>query len=182
MTAQSYQRFTPDADVKLEPSIWCQLYDVHILDPDGWRGANHKRWTVEITLEEFIERVNQSTAKGHENLPILVREKNMALNEDRPSTTKEYIMAETQTTTNTESAEKVEKVKVSFRDRAHNFSAKHPRVRKAGVLIAAAATGFVGHKVLNERAVVKKEDLPTLALDADGSVTSVHATPPSQEA
>lgn len=47
-----------------QPSHWEGVYDVHVLDPDGWRrGAplGERDWTDPITSREFLERASIST-------------------------------------------------------------------------------------------------------------------------
>jgi hypothetical protein len=42
---------------------WCQLFDVQVLDPDGWDRSDFQRsWNEQITLTEFKRRLMVSTA------------------------------------------------------------------------------------------------------------------------
>jgi hypothetical protein len=43
------------------PDEWEELTAIHVLDPDGWRGANGKDWYIPITREEFHRRALYST-------------------------------------------------------------------------------------------------------------------------
>lgn len=48
---------------RLTPEGWCGRYGFDIADPDGWRGPDDPAWEEPITLEEFIPRLNRSTAR-----------------------------------------------------------------------------------------------------------------------
>ena len=165
--------FIPDEPVLLTPDNWCMLYHVQVLDPDGWRGANHKLWSVPITLEEFIERFNRSTARGHENLPSEVRGKNTHLNDRSTIHYQGAIMAE-QTETKTETS--TAKEKVSWKTRFRNFNAKHPRLPKAAALVVAALFGAGAYKVSSERKLVNKETLAELEAEANSSASNPETT------
>lgn len=51
------------------PAKWCEVLEIRILDPDGWRpqaGPTRKYWfkrdfAAPIPLEEFLIRLNNST-------------------------------------------------------------------------------------------------------------------------
>jgi hypothetical protein len=45
----------------LTPQEWGKLLDVEIIDPDGWRGRDSKPLTEPIGLQEFINRLSEST-------------------------------------------------------------------------------------------------------------------------
>lgn len=47
---------------------WNKLYNIKILDPDGWdrRNFNYSWYEEKITKEEFRDRVLQSTIEGVE--------------------------------------------------------------------------------------------------------------------
>lgn len=46
------------------PSDWEDEFGVIVLDPDGWRGKDHKSWDEPITRDEFWHRMVQSTVIG----------------------------------------------------------------------------------------------------------------------
>lgn len=50
---------------KKTPEEWAVIRGIFIRDPDGWRGE--KSYDEPITLEEFNERVNESTIQSRES-------------------------------------------------------------------------------------------------------------------
>lgn len=46
------------------PEEWSEIFNVIILDPDGWRGSQYKDWNEPLTREEFSERLWVSTISG----------------------------------------------------------------------------------------------------------------------
>lgn len=164
----------PDgAPIELLPETWCTVYDVQVLDPDGWRGANHKPWSAPITLEEFVERFNESTARGHDKLPE-VREKNKPLDSRRSTIHNQGAIMADQTPAPATETPQV-KVKVPLKTRIRNFNTKHPRLPKIVALVAAVFAGAVGHKVMSERRVVHKETLAALESDAEAYLDTTDA-------
>jgi hypothetical protein len=54
----------PAAGLKT-PSEWqCEIPDVRIMDPDGWRGSDGRPWTDPISREEYLSRRDRCTVSG----------------------------------------------------------------------------------------------------------------------
>lgn len=50
----------PEVDAQLHPDVWCEIYEVFVLDEDGWRNDN-KSWDDLLSQDEFVERMVRST-------------------------------------------------------------------------------------------------------------------------
>jgi hypothetical protein len=46
------------------PEVWCEIYGLAVMDPDGWRGEDAPSWEQPLTLPEFAARFNRSTVAG----------------------------------------------------------------------------------------------------------------------
>jgi hypothetical protein len=50
---------------------WCEIFEIEILDPDGWRGIGGRSANVNlleaITVEDFATRIMDSTIRHHNN-------------------------------------------------------------------------------------------------------------------
>lgn len=52
--------FQPPA--RYSPEVWCQMFDIIILDPDGWDRSNFDEdWAKALTREEFVKKMMVST-------------------------------------------------------------------------------------------------------------------------
>lgn len=48
--------------MKFSSSVWCDKFNVRVLDPDGWDRTNFdESWNELITEEEFKKRLMRST-------------------------------------------------------------------------------------------------------------------------
>jgi hypothetical protein len=46
------------------PDMWCEIYGLAVVDPDGWRGEGAPDWEQPLTLPDFASRFNRSTVAG----------------------------------------------------------------------------------------------------------------------
>jgi hypothetical protein len=49
--------------IHFTPSLWCKIFDVQIMDPDGWR-RDGKSFDDHVSCEEFKARCDGSTTMG----------------------------------------------------------------------------------------------------------------------
>ena len=49
------------SEILKTPEEWSVIFDVLILDPDGWRGKGDPAWDEPITREDFRTRMWMST-------------------------------------------------------------------------------------------------------------------------
>jgi hypothetical protein len=50
--------------VKLTSGEWADVFDVEVLDPDGWRRGDGVFWDTPITKDDFVYRVALSTVRN----------------------------------------------------------------------------------------------------------------------
>lgn len=59
--------------VTLPPIMWCAMFDIEVIDPDGWdRSGNfEKDWAKSLTFDEFMDKADESTTSFHKSREVL---------------------------------------------------------------------------------------------------------------
>lgn len=47
--------------IKAQPSEWERILGICVLDPDGWDRKNPADWNTPITLNDFLDKCDEST-------------------------------------------------------------------------------------------------------------------------